>query len=67
MLTRERDILIASHKAMMLAVGELGGMKAWRKFFEGYQEVVDEMQKLGAIPEADMRDLPRGQSNGEAN
>lgn len=32
-LKSERDLLIASHKAMLLAVGEMGGMSAWRKFF----------------------------------
>jgi Skp family chaperone for outer membrane proteins len=28
-LQAERDLLIASHKAMLLAVGEMGGMAAW--------------------------------------
>lgn len=35
-LTRQRDLLVASYEAMILVVGELSGMKAWSKFFEGY-------------------------------
>lgn len=53
-LIRQREILIASHRAMILAVGELGGMSAWRKFYEQYQDIVDEMRKLDAMPTAEI-------------
>jgi len=59
-LTRQRDILIASHKAMILAVGEMGGMNAWRRFFERYQGVVDEMRRLGAMPTENALNLRDG-------
>lgn len=36
-LERQRDLLVASHKAMILAVGEMGGIAAWRRFFPGYK------------------------------
>lgn len=38
-LERQNAILTASHKAMILAVGELGGMAAWHRFFESYDQV----------------------------
>jgi hypothetical protein len=66
-LTRQRDILIASHKALILAVGELGGMRAWRRFFDQNQDVVDEMRKLGAMPTADTLDLSQGDSDRRAS
>jgi hypothetical protein len=48
-LTRQRDLLIASHKAMILAVSEMGGRKAWLRFFEQYQACVEELEALGAM------------------
>lgn len=60
-LTAQRDLLIASHKAMILAVGEMGGMKAWHRFFEAYQSTIDELQKMGAMPSDNVRELnPQG-------
>lgn len=53
-VTQQRDLLIASHKAMLLAVGEVGGMKAWKKFFDRHQDVIEQLQKLGAMPEAEV-------------
>lgn len=44
--------LIASHVAMLRAVGELGGFSKWAKFYEQYQQVRDHLAKLGAMPEA---------------
>jgi len=51
-LVRQRDLLIASHKAMILAVSEMGGRKAWFRFFERYQACVEELEALGAMPSA---------------
>jgi len=59
-LTRQRDLLVASHKAMILAVGEMRGMKAWQRFFTHYQEVVDELREIGAMPTADVSLFPQG-------
>lgn len=36
-LERRVNALTASHKAMILAMGELGGMKAWRRFFDDFE------------------------------
>lgn len=52
-LRRQRDTLIASHKAVFLAVGEMGWMKAWKRFFSGYERVLDELHAMGAMPKAD--------------
>ena len=56
-LEKQVDILRASHLAMIRAVGELGGMSKWMKFFEGFQEVREQLDKLGAIPSADIEPL----------
>lgn len=44
-LEREISILTASHKALLLAVGETGGVAAWLRFFDGYQEIVDRISR----------------------
>lgn len=51
-LKTERDLLIASHKAMLLAVGEMGGMAAWRKFFPAWEETRQRLSQLQALPSA---------------
>jgi len=43
-LEKKVQILTASHRAMLLAVGEAGGMAAWRRFFERYDDVRKELQ-----------------------
>lgn len=48
---RSRDLLIASHKAMILAVGEVGGMRAWVKFFPRWDEVRHSLAEMGAFPD----------------
>lgn len=37
-LERQVALLTASHKAIILAVGELGGLRAWQRFFPHYDE-----------------------------
>lgn len=37
-LERQVALLTASHKAIILAVGELGGVRAWQRFFTHYDE-----------------------------
>jgi hypothetical protein len=49
-LQRSRDLLVASHKAMLLAVGEMGGMRAWVKFFPHWDQVRLSLHAMGAIP-----------------
>lgn len=53
-LKGERDLLVASHKAMLLAVGEMGGMAAWRKFFPAWEQTKEQLVKLQALPNAEL-------------
>lgn len=57
-LKAERDLLIASHKAMLLAVGEMGGMAAWRKFFPVWEETRQQLTALKALPSAKILPAP---------
>lgn len=54
----ERDVLIASHKAMLLAVGEMGGMTAWKQFFTAWDATRASLGRMGALPPADVHPLP---------
>ena len=44
------QILVASHRAMYAAVGELGGTKAWLRFFEKHQTALATLDSLQARP-----------------
>jgi hypothetical protein len=57
-LKMQVEILTLSHVAMIRVVGELGGMSKWLKFFEGYKNIRDYLQKQGAIPQANITSLP---------
>lgn len=48
----DREMLVASHRAMILAVAEMGGFSRWRAFFDGYQATIDRLEKIGSIPNA---------------
>ncbi|MBZ9892948.1 hypothetical protein LB545_01235 [Mesorhizobium sp. BR1-1-6] len=47
-LERQVAILTASHRAMLMAVGEIGGVAAWRKFFAKHEEIRQELIALNA-------------------
>lgn len=59
-LERQNALLRASHKAMILAVGELGGMAAYKRFFEHWRSVEDELACIGALPDAEIQALHNG-------
>lgn len=48
------EMLTASHKALILAVGQVGGMSAWKAFYERYEAVIDDIRRLGALPTAEV-------------
>lgn len=58
-LEHQVQLLIASHRAMVDAVGELGGLPVWRKAFEGYERTLDELKYLGALVAPRATALPR--------
>lgn len=45
-------ILVSSHKAMLLAVGELGGTAKWLRFFADHQQVLSSLREMGALSSA---------------
>jgi len=47
-LERRIEILTASHRAMLMAVGEAGGIAAWRQFFSSWDAVRKELEDLSA-------------------
>ena len=53
-LRSERDLLIASHRAMILAVGEVGAMRSWRRLYERQKEALDRLEAIGATPAAEV-------------
>lgn len=59
-LEQQVSLLTYSHVAMIRAVGELGGMAKWSKFFEDYKAVRDELNKMGALPSASITGLDAG-------
>jgi hypothetical protein len=50
---RITQLLIASHRAMLLAVDEIDGTRGWLRFFEAYKKgmSVDALASIGAIPD----------------
>jgi len=57
LLKEELELLVASHKAMLLAVGEMGGMAAWRRFFPTWEETRKQLGQLRALPTAEVTEL----------
>ncbi|AIF48150.1 hypothetical protein HY57_13210 [Dyella japonica A8] len=49
-LEREVQVLVASHMAMIRAVGEIGGFAAWAKLFEGFEDARETLVRLNAMP-----------------
>lgn len=49
-LIAQRDLLVASHRAAILAVTELGGYPTWKRFFDGYEGVITSLTEMGALP-----------------
>lgn len=49
-LEHEVQLLVASHRAVVEAVGELGGLPVWKKAFDGYERCLQELVHVGALP-----------------
>jgi hypothetical protein len=57
----EVQILVASHRAMILATAELGGFQAWSRFFERQEDAVSALKAMGAMPQiSDAAPMRRG-------
>lgn len=51
-LTRKVQLLTASHKAILLAVDEVGGTNAWARFFASYKDSIGALREPEALPVA---------------
>lgn len=51
------ELLTASHRAAILAIGRIGGMKAWREHFPAYSEAVNRLAEMEALPQAEVQSL----------
>jgi hypothetical protein len=56
-LERQVELLTSSHLAMIRAVGELGGMSKWINFYKGYESVLGELIKMGAMSKTTVVEL----------
>jgi hypothetical protein len=45
------QLLIASHRAMLSAIGELGGTRAWLRLFATQPDALASLGAIGALPE----------------
>lgn len=57
-LRADKELLIASHRMMILAVAEMGGFSKWKRFFDGYQAVIDKLDSMGSVPTGEVISLP---------
>ena len=57
-LEGEKATLLASHRAMLLAVGEMGGMSAWMRFFASWEQAKEELRQMDAFPTAEVHTFP---------
>lgn len=53
-LEKQVELLQSSHLAMIRAVGELGGMSKWMRFFENYKEARDLLYQMNVLPDAEI-------------
>jgi hypothetical protein len=52
-LKQEKVILVAAVRAAILAIGRLGGMKAWREYFPAYSAAFEALREMDAVPAAE--------------
>ena len=51
LMEARNQLLIASHRAMLSAIGEMGGTRAWLRFFANHQNLLTNLDEIGALPE----------------
>ncbi|MFJ3318975.1 hypothetical protein ACIPLR_26875 [Herbaspirillum huttiense] len=50
-LEKAVQVLVASHVAMLRALGATGGFRKWAEFYENYRDIRHQLAMLGAIPD----------------
>jgi len=43
--------MVAASRAILSAVGELGGARAWLRFFADHRQALESLDQMGALPE----------------
>ncbi len=61
-LEKQIEILRTSHLALIRAVGEMGGMSRWLRFFENYREAREELKALGLLPQTEITMIARSKA-----
>jgi hypothetical protein len=61
-LERQIEILRVSHLAMMRAVGEMGGVSKWLRYFEDCREAREELKRLGLLPTAEVTTMGKAKA-----
>lgn len=54
LLKARQRLLVSGLRGVLHALGEIGGMRAWRKFFPSYSAAFKELVTLGELPSADV-------------
>lgn len=60
------QLLVASHRAMLSAVGEVGGTRAWLRFFASHPNALESLAEMGALPE-NVTSIQRAMVGGEGS
>ena len=63
-LEAERNLMCGAMLAMVQAVGEMGGMRAWQRFFDQHSEALQQLQTMGALPSAAVLPIHAAPLNG---
>lgn len=58
-LERQVEVLVASHVAMLRAVGEIGGFGQWARFFEKTSPIRAMLAEMEALPASEILQLPK--------
>ncbi len=56
-LSCQNTLLVAGLRGAILAIGRMGGMRAWKEYFPAYSAAFKELTKLGAVPEVEVPQL----------
>lgn len=47
----EKELLVASHRAAIIAIGEMGGASLWLEFYRNYTVALNSLHTMGAVPD----------------
>lgn len=62
-LSRQNALLVAGLRGAILAIGRMGGLRAWKEYFPAYSAAFAELRSLRAVPEGEVVQLSSGESS----